>query len=40
VNSVLGKEEPLSNPSQAVTLMKIIDSIYASAEKKTPIRIT
>ncbi len=40
VNSVLGKEEPLSNPSQAVTLMKIIDGIYASAEKRTPIGIT
>ena len=39
VNAVLGKEEPLSNPDQAVTLMKIVDAIYASAEKKAPARI-
>jgi predicted dehydrogenase len=39
VNSVLGKEEPLSNPSQAVTLMKIIDSIYLSAQQKVPVKI-
>ncbi len=39
VNSVLGKEEPLSNPSQAVTLMKIIDGIYLSAQQKKPAEI-
>lgn len=39
VNAALGKEEPLSNPKQAVTLMRIIDAIYASADKKAPVRI-
>jgi predicted dehydrogenase len=39
VNTVLGKEEPLSTPAEAVILMKIVDAIYASAEKGAPVRI-
>jgi predicted dehydrogenase len=38
-NTVLGKEEPLSNPNQAVTLMKIVDAIYESTKTKAPIKI-
>lgn len=32
-----GKAEPLSRPEEAVTLMKIIDAIYKSAETGKPI---
>lgn len=39
VNTVLKKEEPLSTPQEAVILMKIIEAIYKSAEKKAPVRI-
>lgn len=39
VNTVLGKEEPLNKPEQAVTLMKIIDAIYESAKTKKPVNI-
>ncbi|MDD4573808.1 MAG: Gfo/Idh/MocA family oxidoreductase [Sphaerochaeta sp.] len=31
VESVMGKEEPLNTPEQALTLMRIIDAIYESA---------
>ena len=38
-NTVMGKAEPLSSPSQAVTLMKIVDAIYESAKNKAPAKI-
>jgi predicted dehydrogenase len=39
VNTISGEEEPLSNPAQAVKLMKIIDAIYESANTKSPVKI-
>lgn len=39
VNAVLGKEEPLNTPQQAVILMKIIDALYKSAQTGQPIKI-
>ena len=39
VNAVLGKEEPLSNPQEAVVLMQIIDAIYQSAQEGKPVAI-
>lgn len=39
VKTVLKKEEPFSNPEQAVILMKIIDGIYKSAEENKPVKI-
>lgn len=38
-NTVLGKEEPLNEPHQAVTLMKILDGIYESANTRKPVKI-
>ena len=34
-----GREEPLSDPSEAVTLMKVVDAIYASAKTGKPIKV-
>ena len=39
VDTVRGKAEPLTNPKQAVILMKIIDGIFKSAIEKGPVRI-
>jgi predicted dehydrogenase len=39
VNAVLGKEEPLNTPQQAVVLMKIIDALYKSAQTGKPVKI-
>ncbi|MCM8756981.1 MAG: Gfo/Idh/MocA family oxidoreductase [Candidatus Omnitrophica bacterium] len=39
VETVQGEGEPLSSPDQAVILMKIIDAIYLSAEKREPVKI-
>jgi predicted dehydrogenase len=39
VNAVLGKEEPLNKPQEAIKLMQIIDAIYESARTKKPVRI-
>lgn len=39
VNVALKKEEPVSTPQEGVILMKIIDAIYKSVEKKAPINI-
>jgi predicted dehydrogenase len=39
IRAVEGKEEPLSKPDEAVKLMKIIDAIYASSNKNSPIKI-
>jgi len=39
VNTVRGKATPLSNPNQAVTLMKIVDAIYESAKADAPVKI-
>lgn len=38
--TILGEEEPLSTPDQAVILMQIIDAIYQSAETGKPVEIT
>ena len=40
VETLRGKEEPLSTPDQAVILMKIIDAIYESAEKGEPVKVS
>jgi len=34
-----GREAPLSDPSEAVKLMKVIDAVYASAETKKPVKV-
>lgn len=34
-----GREEPLSNPQEAVRLMRIIDAIYRSAKVGRPVRV-
>ncbi len=39
VNVVLGRENPLSTPAEAVILMKIIDALYLSAERGEPVRL-
>ena len=39
VGTLEGREEPLSTADEAVTLMKIIDAIYASSEKGQPVRV-
>ena len=39
INSISGEEKPLSNPDEALKLMKIIDAIYQSASTKAPIKI-
>ena len=33
-----GKEEPLNTPEQAISLMKIIDALYASAQTGKPVK--
>lgn len=40
INSVMGKEQPLNKPDEAVVLMRVIDAIYQSAEIGKPIRMT
>lgn len=35
--AIEGKEEPLNTPNQALSLMKIIDAIYQSAETGSPV---
>jgi len=37
VLSIEGKEEPLNTPDQALSLMKVIDAIYQSAESGKPV---
>jgi len=37
IYTIEGKEEPLNTPDQAVSLMKIIDAIYESAESGKPV---
>ena len=39
VRVLQGREEPLSDPSEAVKLMKIIDAIYASARSGKPVKL-
>jgi len=39
VNTVSGREKPLSTPSEAVILMGIIEAVYQSAEKGGPVRM-
>ena len=40
VETILGEEEPLSKPEEAVILMQVIDAIYKSAQEGKPVRIT
>ena len=37
VAAIEGKEAPLNTPSQALTLMRVIDAIYQSTESKQPV---
>ena len=39
VRVLQGREKPLSDPSEAVKLMKVVDAIYASSKSGKPIRI-
>ena len=39
VRVLQGREEPLSDPSEAVRLMKIVDAIYTSARTGKPVRL-
>ena len=39
VRVLQGREEPLSYPSEAIRLMKIIDAIYASAKSAKPVKL-
>ncbi|MCI4439327.1 Gfo/Idh/MocA family oxidoreductase [archaeon] len=39
VNVIRGKEAPLTAPEEGLTVMKIIDAIYASAEKDKEVKI-
>jgi len=34
-----GREDPLTDPSEAVTLMKIVDAIYRSSKTSRPVRV-
>jgi predicted dehydrogenase len=34
-----GREEPLNTPDQAVKLMRIVDAVYASAERGKPVKL-
>ncbi len=40
VRAVAGEERPYSIPEEAVTLMRIIDAIYQSAQAKVPVQVT
>ena len=37
VLAIEGKEAPLNSPAQALTLMKVIDAVYQSAESRQPV---
>lgn len=39
VRTLRGEEEPLSNPDDAVSLMRLVDAIYASAKTGRPVRL-
>ena len=39
VLAIEGKEAPLNTPSQALSLMKVIDAVYQSAESKQPVSL-
>ena len=39
VLAIEGKEKPLNTPAQAMTLMKVIDAVYESAETNKPITL-
>ena len=39
VRVLQGREEPLSDPSEAVKLMRIIDAVYASAKSRGPVKV-
>lgn len=39
VRTLQGKEEPLSTPQEAISLMKIIDAVYKSSRTNKPVRV-
>jgi predicted dehydrogenase len=39
IDALNGKAEALNTPEQALTLMKIVDALYASASSKKPVRV-
>jgi len=39
IQALQGKAEPISKPDEAVKLMKVVDAIYASAQRNAPVRI-
>lgn len=39
VLAIEGKEDPLNTPAQALTLMRIIDAVYQSAESSQPVSL-
>jgi predicted dehydrogenase len=39
VQAVEGKEAPLNTPDQAITLMRVVDAIYASASRGEPVKL-
>ncbi|MEO0417057.1 MAG: Gfo/Idh/MocA family oxidoreductase [Verrucomicrobiota bacterium] len=40
IEAIEGKSAPLNTPDQALTLMKIIDAVYQSAETGAPVAIS
>ena len=39
VEAIDGKAEPLNTPDQALSLMKVIDAIYQSAQSGQPVSL-
>ena len=39
IRAIEGREKPLSDPAEAVRLMKIVDAVYASARTGRPVRV-
>ncbi len=39
IHTLAGREKPLNTPDQALTLMKIIDAVYASAARGRPVEV-
>ena len=39
VRTLQGREKPLSDPAEAVKLMRIIDAVYASAKSGRPVKV-
>ena len=39
IATIEGKEKPLNTPDQALSLMRVIDAIYKSAETSQPVAL-